>query len=104
MRTFLPHAHRIWLQTAAGWEELKRIHAHGLFVWNGKTKPPTPCKLRIEQDGHTFERHDLYSFTSLISAHDLHLFGEGRLLQAYQMLGARVSDNGWVSWVEMPWV
>ena len=99
-RTFLPHASRVWLQINDGWEELKRTNANGLFVWSGKEQPRRPCLLRIEQDGHTFERHDPYSLTSLISSHDLHLFGEGRLLQAYQMLGAHLAENQGVSGVQ----
>jgi 1,4-alpha-glucan branching enzyme len=99
-RTFLPHASRVWLQINDGWEELKRTNANGLFVWSGKEQPRRPCLLRIEQDGHTFERHDPYSLTSLISSHDLHLFGEGRLLQAYQMLGAHLAENQGVPGVQ----
>ena len=100
LRTFLPHASRVWLQAAGGWEELKRANANGLFVWQGKEQPPMPCQLRIEQDGRTFERHDPYTFPSGISAHDLHLFGEGRLLQAYQMLGAHLTTNQGVAGVQ----
>jgi 1,4-alpha-glucan branching enzyme len=90
-RTFLPHAARVWLQTAGGWEELKRLHPDGLYAWQGKNAPSAPCLLRIEQDGKTIERHDAYSMLPMISDHDLHLFGEGRLRQAYQALGASVT-------------
>jgi 1,4-alpha-glucan branching enzyme len=92
-RTFLPQAARVWLQTTTGWEELKRSHPDGLYVWQGKVAPSAPCLLRIEQDGKTFERHDAYSMLPIISDHDLHLFGEGRLRQAYQALGATVTEH-----------
>ena len=88
LRTFLPYAHRIWLQTASGWEEIQRSHPDGLYVWTGKSEPARPCLLRIEQDGQTFERHDPYTFGPITTDHDLHLFGEGRLYRAYDMLGA----------------
>ena len=92
-RTLLPYAGRVWLKTTDDWEELKRTHPDGLYVWNGLEAPATPCQLRIEQDGKTFERYDPYSMTPTISEHDLHLFGEGRLYQAYEMLGAHVSEH-----------
>jgi 1,4-alpha-glucan branching enzyme len=100
LRTFLPHANRVWLKVAGGWEELKRSNSTGLFVWQGQEQPPTPCLLRIEQDGHTFERHDPYTLPTLISPHDLHLFGEGRLLLAYRMLGAHLTDNQGIAGVQ----
>ncbi len=88
LRCFLPHAGRVWVRTAAGWEELTRTHADGLYLWRGETAPPRPCLLRIEQDGRTFERHDPYCFPRIGTDHDLHLFGEGRLRRAYRLLGA----------------
>jgi 1,4-alpha-glucan branching enzyme len=96
-RTFLPYAARVWLQTSEGWAELKRVHGDGLYSWTGKDAPPTPCLLRIEQDGKTFERHDAYTLPPIISEHDLHLFGEGRLRQAYKMLGAHATQFHGVS-------
>jgi 1,4-alpha-glucan branching enzyme len=88
LRSFLPYASRVWLQTVSGWEEMKRSHADGLYTWQGKAGVQRPCLLRIEQDGRTVEQHDPYTFPTLISDHDLHLFGEGRLRRAYDMLGA----------------
>ncbi|MEZ0236802.1 MAG: 1,4-alpha-glucan branching protein GlgB [Methylophilaceae bacterium] len=99
-RTFLPHANRVWIKVASGWEELKHSNGTGLFVWKGQEQPSTPCLLRIEQDGHTFERHDPYTLPTLISSHDLHLFSEGRLLQAYRMLGAHLTENQGVPGVQ----
>ncbi len=88
LRSFQPHASRVWLQTLNGWEEMKRTHPDGLFVWTGKDEPARPVLLRTEQDGKTFEAHDPYTFAPVISEHDLHLLGEGRLRQAYRILGA----------------
>ncbi len=99
LRSFLPYASRAWLQTANGWEELKRTHPEGLFVWTGKDEPARPCLLRIEQDGRTFEQHDAYTFAPISSDHDLHLFGEGRLNRSYDMLGAHPAQVQGVSGV-----
>mgnify|MGYP000218045493 FL=1 len=96
-RTFLPYAERAWLETGSGWEELQRIHPSGIYTWLGKEPPARPCLLRIEQGGKTFERHDPYSCDPIITDHDLYLFNEGRLLQAYDMLGAHVTTCHGVS-------
>ncbi len=56
-----------------------------------------PYLLRMENTatGVIEERHDPYAFPMQISGHDLYLFNEGRLLQAYHMLGAhRVRNHG----------
>lgn len=56
-----------------------------------------PYLLRMENTatGVIEERHDPYAFPMQISGHDLYLFNEGRLLQAYRMLGAhRVRNHG----------
>ncbi|HQR51480.1 MAG TPA: alpha-amylase family glycosyl hydrolase, partial [Methylophilaceae bacterium] len=92
-RTFLPYAARAWLQTGEGWSELKRSQADGLYTWAGQDAPSTPCLLRIEQDGKTFECHDAYTLPPMISDHDLHLLGEGRLRQAYRLLGAHMAEH-----------
>lgn len=88
LRCFLPYAGKVWLKAGDSWKELPRAHADGLYLWRGEEKPATPCSLRWEEDGQVIERHDPYSFSSTLSGHDLHLFGEGRLRMAYKMLGA----------------
>jgi len=88
LRCFLPYAVKVWLQVGGVWQELPRAHANGLYLWQGQEKPATPCSLRWEENGQIIERHDPYSFSSTLSGHDLHLFGEGRLRMAYKMLGA----------------
>ncbi len=87
-RVIRPHAREVWLDTGEKWEKLKRIHGDGLFAWEGEDRPPSPCRIRLEFEGHTFETHDPYTFPSSMGELDLHLFGEGRLLLAYRTLGA----------------
>jgi 1,4-alpha-glucan branching enzyme len=53
--------------------------------------PPRHYRIRIiDQWGEITERHDPYAFPNLISAFDLHLFAEGKLFRAYEVLGGHV--------------
>ena len=98
-RAFLPYAERAWLKTTQGWEEMPRTHADGLYTWKGKETPATPCLIRIERNKSTWEQHDPYTCISTISEQDLYLLGEGRLKQAYHMLGAHPCQQQGVSGV-----
>jgi len=95
-RTFLPYAERAWLKTAQGWNLLHRNHAHGLYEWcgsNESAKLSAPCLIRVETDGKTVEQCDPYSFTPMLSADELYLLGEGRLIEAYKTLGAQLCKH-----------
>jgi 1,4-alpha-glucan branching enzyme len=93
LRTFLPYAGRVWVQLGELWEEMSRSHPDGLYTWQGAKKLASPCLLRWEQDGRTHEQHDPYTFPPMLSEHDLYLFSEGRLRQAYNMLGAQMVEH-----------
>ncbi|OGV73666.1 MAG: 1,4-alpha-glucan branching enzyme [Methylophilales bacterium RIFCSPHIGHO2_02_FULL_57_10] len=93
LRSFLPYAGRVWVQMDDAWEEMPRSHPDGLYTWQGAGKLNAPCLLRWEQDGRIHERHDPYTFPSMLSEHDLYLFSEGRLRQAYNMLGSRMVEH-----------
>ena len=88
-RIFLPHALKVWLKVGPNWVPLEKQHKNGLFVWDGEEPPTTPCLLRIEHTGGTYETYDAYSFMPFITDDELHLFGEGNLNLAYNTLGAR---------------
>lgn len=88
-RTFLPYATAVYIKVARSWKLLEKIHPDGLFEWHGKSAPKKPCLLKIEVGDHHYESHDAYTFTSSITQDELHLFGEGRLKQAYKTLGAQ---------------
>ena len=95
---FLPYAERAWLKTAQGWEALHRKHAHGLYEWHGtesnaSARLSAPCLMRIETDGKTVEQYDPYSFTPMLTADELYLLGEGRLIEAYKTLGAQLCKH-----------
>jgi 1,4-alpha-glucan branching enzyme len=93
LRCFLPYAGRVWANITGTWEEMQRIHPDGVYVLRPRQRPETPCLLRWEQDGRLQERHDPYTFPPMLSDHDLYLFNEGRLLQAYRALGAHVVEH-----------
>ena len=90
LRVFRPCASHVELLTPTGFTPLMRIDARGLFIWQGTTKPNHPARLRIHEDGHSFEIVDPYGFDPLISNDELHLFAEGRLLEAWRSFGAQV--------------
>ncbi|SDX98094.1 1,4-alpha-glucan branching protein GlgB [Nitrosomonas sp. Nm33] len=90
-RVFQPYAANAWIQTANGFESMRRIQDDGIFEWRGKTLPVRPYLLRIEENtpmGAVRELYDAYAFPLQISDHDLYLFNEGNLHQAYRTLGA----------------
>ena len=90
-RAFLPHAQQAWIRTAQGWSSLQRVQDSGLFEWLADdSKLVTPCLLRLQHGDHVWETHDPYSFSPTITADELYLFGEGRLIEAYKMLGAHL--------------
>lgn len=73
---------------------MRCVHQDGIFEWEGEGIMH-PYLLRMENASTKMieERHDPYAFPAQISGHDLYLFNEGRLLQAYRMLGAHQVRN-----------
>lgn len=89
VRTYLPHAQHVWLETPQGLEALQ-ARAPGVFVWRGEARPAHPYRLRIDEGSVTRIAHDPYSFGPSISDVDLYYFNQGKLLQAYRTLGAHL--------------
>ena len=101
VRVFNPYASEVWLKTAHGSEALERVHPDGLFEWYGSEEPRHPYSLRIRENrsglNNGIDRlvHDCYAFAPQISDFDLHLFNEGKLHQAYRVLGSHAMQiNG----------
>ncbi|HMC13452.1 MAG TPA: 1,4-alpha-glucan branching protein GlgB, partial [Gallionellaceae bacterium] len=95
LRIFLPYGHEPEVQTAAGWKPFTRIHMHGIHAYRGDAPLPQPCLIRYRtEDGKWHETWDTYTFPSMISDHDLHLFSEGRLHQVYRTMGAHPLIHG----------
>ncbi len=101
VRVFNPYASEVWLKTTHGSEALERVHPDGLFEWYGSEEPRHPYSLRIRENilglNNGIDRlvHDCYAFAPQISDFDLHLFNEGKLHQAYRVLGSHAMQiNG----------
>jgi len=97
VRVFRPHATNVWLKTADGYAPMVHVHPDGVFEWYGLSLPTMPYQLRIEArnaslESFVYESYDAYAFPPQISDHDLYLFNEGRLWQAYRTLGAHIAN------------
>jgi len=89
LRVFRPYASEVAASTASGFVKMDKVHPDGVFAWRGAEPPPQPVRLRVKEPGHSLETCDPYGFRPTISADELYLFNEGRLEQAYRMLGSR---------------
>jgi len=95
IRGMWPHASKVWLHTAGGDEAFVRTDPRGLYEWHGEHEPPSPYRLLVETDGVVRDVYDPYAFPPHITEHDLYLFNEGNLHQAYDMLGTHhITLNG----------
>ena len=97
LRVFRPYAASVSVRTAAGFEPMQRVHAQGVFAWQGADAPAHPVALRVSEAGREIETFDPYPFAPAITADDLYLFNEGRLEQAYRVLGSRLEQRDGVS-------
>ncbi len=91
IRIYEPRAERAWLECGSDWREMEP-EGDGLFRLS-RAEPAGPYRIRWSRDGRVAERHDAYAFLPSIPAQDLYLFNEGRLLQAYRMLGAHACER-----------
>jgi 1,4-alpha-glucan branching enzyme len=108
VRTFQPHAERVWLIDPASGRsigELSREHAAGMFVGTlPDTKGPFAYRLRLEVGGATLEVDDPYRFPPLLGELDAYLIAEGNHLRLYEKLGAHpmelegVAGVGFLVW------
>ena len=96
---FNPRADAVRLRIAGGIVPLERIHPAGLFEWRGIKPPGSPYALSVTEDGRVREMHDPYAFAPALSGHDLYLFNEGRLRQAWRMLGSHAQQRDGIAGV-----
>lgn len=102
IRIFRPDVANVWIRTSTDFEPMRCIHPDGIFEWQGLSFPAMPYRLRIESKDTSrilYEAYDAYAFAPQISGHDLHLFNEGKLWQAYRMLGAHSVQNAGIDGV-----
>ncbi len=89
LRVFRPDARRVSLLLPEGGVDLVKTDGRGLFEWRGALAPARPWRLAIEADGQSFEITDPYAFGPLLSDQEIHLFNEGRLLEAWRSMGGQ---------------
>ena len=94
-RVFNPMRAKLGARSGA-WEALARVHPEGLFsgaahLRNSAASAPMKARWRAS--------FDAYCFPPCISSHDLYLFNEGRLNQAYRTLGAHMMERDGVAGV-----
>jgi 1,4-alpha-glucan branching enzyme len=90
VRVFQPNAEQLWVNVNSKWQAMTLVDSHGLFEFSSRAAIAAPVALRIQPHGQTsfYETFDTYSFASTVTQEELYLFGEGRLLEAYNTLGA----------------
>ena len=88
VRVFLPHTDSVAILETT--EPLQRIDDTDIFEWRGKADslPDHYTLESTDSHGRKVAYADPYNFAPLISDFDLHLFGEGRHLHVYNILGA----------------
>jgi 1,4-alpha-glucan branching enzyme len=104
VRTFQPHAGRVWLIDAGSGRslgEMSRAHADGLFVAQIPQRPaPFAYRLRLEIGaGNTIELDDPYRFPPILGEMDAYLIAEGSHLRLYDKLGAHPMELAGVAGV-----
>jgi 1,4-alpha-glucan branching enzyme len=98
-RVFNPQADKVSLKVDKKWLALKKVNAAGMFELSVKETIDLPCLLKVESHGHSYEVYDAYTFYGAITEHELHLFGEGTLKQAYKTFGAQLCEQQGVAGV-----
>lgn len=89
IRTFQPHARRVWAAGPAGEAELTRVHDHGLFAAKVDAGLAKSYRLRLELgDGRLETVEDPYRFPPVLGELDIHLLVEGNHLRTFEKMGA----------------
>jgi 1,4-alpha-glucan branching enzyme len=88
LRVFRPDAVTVALESDDAVLPLQRVGNSDFFEWTGAGAPPAPCMLRIATRDGVRRLHDPYGFPPEAPEFDLHLFAEGTLCRAWQLLGA----------------
>ncbi len=89
VRAFVPDAVEVRLVEID--QTMERLGESDLFEWRGQGDG-LPERYRLEWrtgDGRTHRTYDPYAFPPQLTDFDIHLYGEGKHLHAYDFLGAR---------------
>jgi len=92
VRAWIPGAS--WVRIDGIDEAMERVPGTDLFEWSGpRDRVPRPYRLRwLDRGGHERCEYDPYAFPPQVADYDLHLFGQGRHLHAYQVLGSHPAE------------
>lgn len=95
VRAFLPQASEVEVVVDGEAVPMKKTHPQGFYVAALKGQPRAYL-LRLKMwNGEVLEREDTYRFPPLLTDFELHLHSEGTHFEAYNMLGAHVTEvNG----------
>ena len=89
IRTFQPHARRVWAVGPGGEVELDRVHPDGVFAGPAGDDLAASYRLRLELgDGRLETIDDPYRFPPVLGELDIHLLVEGTHLRTFEKLGA----------------
>ena len=89
IRTFQPHARRVWAVGPGGEVELDRVHPDGVFAGSADDGLAASYRLRLELgDGRLETVEDPYRFPPVLGELDIHLLVEGTHLRTFEKLGA----------------
>ena len=91
VRAFLPDARAAYVMDGDRALPMERQGATDLFSRKTSAALPTPYRIAWERSGRRVEQYDPYCFAPRIGDVDLHLFNEGKLREAYRVLGAQVA-------------
>jgi len=96
VRAFLPEAQSARVVEMESFHPLTRIENSEFFeaVFPERQEPFRYQIELTDQDGQTRRFDDPYCFLPVLSAFDLHLFGEGNHFEIYEKLGAHVMTIG----------
>ncbi|MDR4462169.1 MAG: 1,4-alpha-glucan branching protein GlgB [Nitrospirales bacterium] len=97
IRAFLPEAAEVAVLPGSNGDTpipMRLVHPAGIFEAQWERPLGMDYQFRIvDRQGKSSQRHDPYAFLPRISDFDLHLFGEGKLYRAYELLGAQVCTH-----------
>lgn len=93
IRTFQPHADKVFLLHGDTEKEMFRSRDQGLFeIFLPSCPPPFTYRYRIVyHDGNTFTTEDPYNFYPQFGDMDRHLFNNGTHYEIYRKLGAHIT-------------
>ncbi len=89
IRTLRPHAAAVSVLIGATRTPLRRIHDGGVFA-GAIDGAPTDYRLQVTYGGDTYTVDDPYRWLPTLGEVDLHLIGEGRHENLWDVLGAHV--------------